>query len=83
MKKIIALLLALVMALTLVACATTKPNTTTAPNSGNDNTKPNDSTEGTDPVENPLAGTYLPAHPWQRQRKPSQFRPGHRSSDRN
>jgi len=58
MKKIIALLLALVMALTLVACATTKPNTTTAPNSGNDNTKPNDTTEGTDPVENPLAGTY-------------------------
>ena len=55
MKKIIALLLVFVMALSLVACAQDKPETTTAPNSSNDTTN---APEATNPAENPLAGTY-------------------------
>ena len=55
MKKIIALLLVFVMALSLVACAQDKPETTTAPNSANDTTN---APEATNPAENPLAGTY-------------------------
>ena len=55
MKKIIALLLVFVMALSLVACAQDKPETTTAPNSANDTTA---APEATNPAENPLAGTY-------------------------
>ena len=69
MKKLIALLLALVMVMSLVACATTKPNDTTASkdnetdsttaDSGNNETDSTTADSGNnDTDENPLAGTY-------------------------
>ena len=57
MKKLIALLLALVMVMSLVACATTKPNDTTASKDNEtDSTTADSGNNETD--ENPLAGTY-------------------------
>ena len=57
MKKLIALLLALVMVMSLVACATTKPNDTTAAKDNEpDITTVDSGNNETD--ENPLAGTY-------------------------